>query len=70
MRKPNFEGLAPDAKRALFVARHQAFLDGSAEIEGRHVLIGLLVVEGCLPPDVLAGRQISVEEVRSAIGRG
>jgi ATP-dependent Clp protease ATP-binding subunit ClpA len=52
---------------AMFVARHNAFLDGSAQIEGRHMLTALLTGNDAAFFKVLARLRVEPEAIRKLL---
>jgi ATP-dependent Clp protease ATP-binding subunit ClpA len=62
-----FERYSERAKQALFVARHNAFLDGSKFIEGHHLLHALLADNDATLRDVLAQLNVSTARVRTLL---
>jgi ATP-dependent Clp protease ATP-binding subunit ClpC len=62
-----FERFTERAKRSLFVARHNAFLDGSLLIEGHHLLHALLAENDPTVRDLLAQLDVPADGVRAAL---
>jgi ATP-dependent Clp protease ATP-binding subunit ClpA len=67
MRRDVFEIFTPEAKRAMFVARHNAFLDGSALIAGRHLLCALLTGNDSTFVTMLAHLRLNAETMRKSL---
>jgi ATP-dependent Clp protease ATP-binding subunit ClpA len=62
-----FERFTEGAKRSLFVARHNAFLDGSRLIEGHHLLHALLAEKDATVRELLAPLGVSADRVRALL---
>jgi ATP-dependent Clp protease ATP-binding subunit ClpC len=61
-----FERYTESARRALFIARHEASELGGIAIETEHLLLGVIESQG-LPGRILAMSQVPVETLRSDI---
>jgi ATP-dependent Clp protease ATP-binding subunit ClpC len=62
-----FERYTESARRALFFARYETSQFGARSIEAEHVLVGILRAGPRVVRDVIAGAQLSIEDVRKQI---
>jgi ATP-dependent Clp protease ATP-binding subunit ClpA len=62
-----FERYTESARRALFFARYETSMTGSLSIESEHMLLGLLRDPGPIARRLLAGAQISSEQLRQEV---
>jgi ATP-dependent Clp protease ATP-binding subunit ClpA len=62
-----FERYTESARRALFFARYETSTTGSLSIESEHLLLGLLRAPGPIVSRLLAGAEVSIEQLRQEI---